>query len=132
MVRVFVSIINCAGVMQSTAKKRRRIHIPKRTKVVKKTIFQEYLEQIHRDWKHLKSSCEDPRFLRRMAINIKHLQHEARKAKVDNLCQFLVKTTLVRAADCYGEELPQQSELAELLKECGKHDLPFPALEESV
>lgn len=67
-----------------------------------------------------------------MALNIKHLQHEARKAKVDNLCQFLVKTTLVRAADCYGEELPQQSELAELLKECGKHDLPFPALEESM
>ena len=114
--------------MESTVRKRRRIHIPKRTKVIKKTVFQEYLERIQQDWKQLNASCEDPRFLRRMAINIKHLQHEARKAKVDNLCQFLVKTTLVKAADCYGEEIPQCSELSELLKECAKHSLPFPEI----
>lgn len=123
--------------MLSTRRKRRITNI-------KRNPLSEHIEQMNKDWKALFASPElakDFKFLRRMAINIKQLHHDAKrtsefgelKTLAGQITQFLstplgapfrAKETLVRAADLFSVQDPQDSDLSEILQKFTSKQLP--------
>jgi hypothetical protein len=89
----------------------------------------ETLEQLNIELYRLfaeKKIVHDARFLRRMAIAVKHLHFDAKKAGDERVCRFLEssmgpfmenKQSLLNAADIFSEQDPKHSDLACLLEE---------------
>jgi len=89
----------------------------------------ETLEQLHVELHRLfarKNIIHDIRFLRRMAITVKHLYFDAKRLGEERVCYFLESPlgpfmenqySLLVAADLFSEQDPKYSDLAELLTE---------------
>jgi len=133
--------------MLTTQKHKRRIvHFKRPTKIKKdrpKLIlsFEENIGRLKQDYLNLFTKIQlakDLKFLRRIAINIKHAYYDASQAKHQrrfvssalNLCHFLstplgapvvTKTTLVNAAFHFSEQDPQHSDLSEILINFAKY-----------
>ncbi len=132
-------------------KTRRRININKQGRLIerkcsKHCLFKEHLEQMNKDLRTLMEGAhvvKDPKFLRRMAINIKHLHHEAKKMQQrENLralssqiihflstplgAPFVAKETLVNAAYLFSEQDPNESDLRMILGEFAFYGTRYP------
>ncbi len=123
--------------------KRRIIHIAQLRK--QRPNFKEGLQAIQKDFVNLLSQPElakNLRYLRRISISIKQLQHDAQAAKAHPemrqaaeqvhhfLCTplgapFVAKTTLARAAETVSEQEPHLSDLSEILQEMSKYGPKF-------
>jgi hypothetical protein len=131
--------------------KRRIIHIKKTVshrnpKDNKLCPLKEHLEQMKKDLLaliHRSHLAKDPQFLRRIAINIKHLHHDASKLKrtmefrtsalqIEHFLStplgapFVTKDTLVNAAYLFSEQNPKNSDLSEILREFSHYGARFP------
>jgi hypothetical protein len=128
--------------MSSTKiRKRRIINFKKPASARKNCSFQEHVDQMHRDWHALMNSSDlakDPRFLRKMAINIMHLHHIAKKKGnsgnghliAKQIADFFSmpldapiaeKESLVHAAYLFGEQEPIESDLSRILHQFTVH-----------
>ncbi len=101
---------------------------------------------MNRDWQaliHRPHLAKDSRFLRRMAINIKQLHHDAKKTQFQgNLpmlakqvahflstplgAPFVAKETLVQAAYLFSEQEPKESDLSAMLGEFAYYGARYP------
>lgn len=89
----------------------------------------ENLKQLHVELSRLftqKNIIHDARFLRRMAITVKHLYFDAKKTNEEKICRFLNsplgsfmenRCSLLDAADAFSEQDPKHSDLGSLLEE---------------
>jgi len=89
----------------------------------------EMLEQLHLELERLfvqKYLGHDLRFLRKIAITIKHLHFDAKNVNDGKVCHFLTsplgsfmenELSLLEAADLFSEQDPKYSDLGELLAE---------------
>lgn len=132
-------------------KKRRIIHIKKtgtnlKNKDSKFCYFNEHLKQMRKDWLALISRshlAKNPQFLRRMAINVKHLHYDAiqlkqtiefqsRVSQIEHFLStplgapFVTKVTLVKAAYLFSEQDPRDSDLSRILEEFSHYGACFP------
>ena len=126
--------------------KRRIVHFKKPQKIKKESpllilSLEENIKRLKQDYLILFTKMQlakDLKFLRRIAINIKHSYYDARQAKHQRrfvsaalkLCHFLstplgapfvTKTTLVNAAFHFSEQDPQHSDLSEILTDFAKY-----------
>lgn len=108
--------------------------------------FKDHLEQMNKEWQaliHRSYLAKDPKFLRRMAIHIKQLHHDAKnmqkKENFQGLSQriahflstplgapFVSKETLVKAAYLYSEQVPEESDLCIILSEFALYGAFYP------
>jgi hypothetical protein len=127
-------------------KKRRIIHINtdsnlRKIKYPTPCSFQEHLGQMSKDWQaliHKPQLASDARFLRRMAINIKHLHYDAKKKQKEGALRiahflstplgapFVTKETLLKAAYLFSEQDPKESDLCMILKEFATYGVRYP------
>jgi hypothetical protein len=123
--------------------KRRIVHFAKKPLLKKETRscshFKEELKRFQGDWEHLfekETLATDHKFLRKMAIAIKQMQHEAKSCeasgeKVRHFLEtpigapFVSKITLAQAADRYSEQEPKHSDLSELLRTFARYSKHF-------
>jgi hypothetical protein len=108
--------------------------------------FKDQVAQLKKDWLALINQsylAKDPQFLRKMAINIKHLHHDAKRMKKTGALRsqalqiqhflstpigapFVAKETLVKAAYLFSEQDPQDSDLSAILREFSLYGKSFP------
>jgi hypothetical protein len=115
-------------------KRRTRVTFHFKRQIPKKT-FSDSLTKLEQDWNHLINChdlAKDPKFLRRMAINIQQIHYDVKRSQKgkngpDHLLHFLstplgapfvAKTTLLQAAESFSEQEPKHSDLSELLSCC--------------
>jgi hypothetical protein len=140
-----------SAMLNTKNRKRRIIHFKtymacRKIKNSEPCPFRDHLEQMKRDWLALINRlhlAKDTQFLRRMAINIKHLHHDALHSKrIDELrtlasqiehflstplgAPFVAKETLVKAAYLFSEQDPKDSDLSEILGEFSHYGACFP------
>lgn len=119
--------------MTMIVKKRRILHfpqyIPLKTRRKQTLSLERGVVEFKREWDALLKNRElaaDAKFLRRLAIAVKQMHTLALNSKeqekiVADVQTFLAiscgETTLLQAADSYGEEEPRNSDLSQLLSE---------------
>ncbi len=109
--------------------------------------FEEHLDIIKKEMLFLFQKnhlAKDIKFLRKMAINIKHLHFDAKNAKKNSQWKqqakdiehflstpigapFISSITLTQAADNFSEQNPKESDLSILLEDFGKYGRHYAA-----
>jgi hypothetical protein len=99
--------------------------------------FVDSLLKLKQDWNHLlhcHALAKDPKFLRRMAINIQQIHYDVQTKQLKNWqneaeallhflstplgAPFVAKMTFLEAVEKFGEQDPISSDLSELLGYC--------------
>lgn len=132
------------NMLMQEVRKRRVVRLKNQNNQIKKQntcSFKEHLEIIKKEMISLfqrSHLAKDAKFLRKMAINIKQLHYDAKKARKSKECKrqakevehflstpigapFISTITLTQAADNFSVQHPKESDLSLLLEDFAKY-----------